>query len=400
MGLWSGRTRKVEIAEAFMQPVLTMLRRGGRLRNWGYSHIDVCYDDEGQALVDKWQAWVEQESFQRLAFRILQHDTSCSIALLVNPLISYTEVLLPFPSSDSQWSAPAPEQWKAAVLAHKTPSLDRPLSLAEYVNDPTSLDGVKSTVDTTIANSAFLSCAWSLSWELIQLSSLQKAGSRRWNGLLMVSRHDELLKLLNNFRLSADFSDPGNGELTLRLELVLMHLHVAFEQIQLFAGMEGPDQARIVYPTIQEWVGSERARIAAWHAGQIIRAARRLPSATIWGPAAIAVYHASLVLWVFGLLSKSPEQAGDCSGKTPVYLDGSEDTAVQRFTQLGSGSPCILDSLNADGQTTAYLSQPEKVMAVVVGIMVHNFRGVSQPRLVENLIQLIKGLQKAAKNYK
>ncbi|KAJ2903383.1 uncharacterized protein MKZ38_009960 [Zalerion maritima] len=402
MGVWSGRTRKVEIAEGLLQPILTMLRRNGKLRRWGYPKISVLHDDDGESLMAKWRTWVEQESFKRLSFRLLQHDTNCSMALLVNPLISYAEVLLPFPTSANLWAELTPGQWKAAILSHKIPNPDRPLSLAEYVDDPASLDANKLIVDTTIVSFAFLSCAWSLSWELIQLNSLQRAGSRRWNTLLMTSRHDEIQKLLNNFRLSADFSHPATGEVTMNLELIHMHLHMSFEDIQLFAGMEGPDQARIVYPMILEWVNSESARKAVSHGGQIIRAARLLPNAAIWGPAAIAVYHASLVLWVFGLLSESPELPGAWAGRTapPVYLDDREGIALQRFTQLSSGSPCIRDSSGSASQDAvvsdaAYLSQPDRVMAVVVGIMMQNHGELARPRLVNNLIQLMKGLQKA-----
>lgn len=411
---------------------MTMLRRDGRLRQSGYHRITVRDDDEGETLRDKWRSWVEQESFKRLCFRLLQHDTNSSMALLINPLISYAEVQLPFPDSADLWSAATPEEWKALFLSQQQdhPSPDRgALTLAEYVDDPARLDIHRSTVDNTVANFAFLSCAWSLSWEYIQLNSLQRSGSRRWNALLMASRHDEIIKLLNNFRIStADLSldpqlqpqpQPCSREVSMRLELILLHLHMPFEDMQLFAGMEGPEQARVVYPTMLEWARGEAARKAVWHAGQIVRAARLLRRGAIWGPAAIAVYHASLAFWVFGLLSEEGLSGGgggevdrDLGGwagqgrgpsQQPVYLDEAEGIALQRFTQLGSGNPCIHGPDHGDRRQpgvpvddAAYLSRPDRVMAAVMGIMRRNHEGMARPHLVDNLIQLMKGLQKAS----
>lgn len=398
-----------------------MLRRDGRLRRSGYHRITVRDDDEGEALRHKWRSWVEQESFKRLCFRLLQHDTDSSMALLINPLISYAEVQLPFPDSADLWSAGTPEEWKALVLAHQQDSSpDRgALTLAEYVDDPARLDAHRATVDTTIVSFAFLSCAWSLSWEYIQLKSLQRGGSRRWNALLMASRHDEILRLLNNFRISATAAlspdpnhhhlqpHPFSGEVYLQLEMILMHLHMPFEDMQVFAGMEGPEQARVVYPTMVEWAKGESARKAVWHAGQIVRAARMLPRGAIWGPAAIAVYHASLAFWVFGLLSEHGRgrtaQMRQREPQMPVYLDEGEGIALQRFTQLGSGDPCIRGAdqdgrrqTGAPGAEDAYLSRPDRVMAAVMDIMRRNHERMARPHLVDNLIQLMKGLQKAS----
>ena len=411
--MWSGRSRKVEIAESFLQPLLTMLRRNGKLRWSEYRKVTIHDEDVGEPLRAKWKAWVEQESFKRFCFRILQHDTSCSIALLTNPLISYAEVLLPFPDSADLWAASTAEEWKTALLSRpQNPSSEGVLTLARYLDDPSILDAYQSTVDITVVSFAFLSCAWSLSWELIQLRSLQRGGSSRWNALLLASRHDELLKLLDNFRISTDFShltQAYGGEITMRLELVHMHLHMPFEDLQLFAGMEGPEQARVVYPAILDWARSEAARKAVWHGGQIVQAARLLPKGSIWGPAAIAVYHASLAFWVFGLLSGDGARAQDTwapgrlPSQPPVYLDSSAGIALQRFTQLGSGKPCIRGCpsptdgmLHGDHVPVAYLSQPDTVMAAVISVMVQNHEGMARPHLVDNFIQLMKGLQKAS----
>ncbi|TKA80575.1 hypothetical protein B0A49_00627 [Cryomyces minteri] len=58
IGLWSGNSRKIEIAESFQQPLLTMLRRGGNLRRSNYPVLILQPEDEGQKLHEKWQAWI------------------------------------------------------------------------------------------------------------------------------------------------------------------------------------------------------------------------------------------------------------------------------------------------------------------------------------------------------
>lgn len=409
IGLWSGHSRKVEIAESCFQILLTMLRRDGRLRHPGRPGIIVRGDEEGDSLTLTWKAWVEHESFKRLSFRVLQHDTNCSMALLTSPLISYAEILLPFPDSVELWSAASAEQWKASYLSQANWNSEQGLVLANYLHDPEGFNSFRNTVDMPIVNFVFLSCAWALAWEYIQLNSLQRAaGSGHWNALLMASRQEEILKLLNGFRIRTDFHFPYAQETTMRLELILMHMHMPLEDVQLFAGMEGQEQARIVYPRIIDWVRSEAARKAIWHAGQIIRAARLLPKGRILGLLSVMVYHASLALWVYGLLSERSE-ATEAWGGFPaasrqshnVHLDEADSLALQRFTQLRCGSPCIQGLAEQDGQPVAavnivYLSQADKVMATVTEVLRRNHDGLSRPHLVDNLIKLISGLQKAS----
>lgn len=400
LGIWSGRSRHVEIAESFLQPVVTMLRRDARLRQSGYPRTVVPEDGSSHDMVRLWKDWVHHESFKRVTFRVLQHDTNTSMALLVNPLISYAEVQLPLPDSDDMWSASSVEHWKVAYrFAQNT---TRSLTVADVLDDPELLHCHGNVVDAVAVASAFLSCAWSLSWELIQLSSLQRARPARWNALLMTSRREELLKLLDHFRISMNTYMPSEEDIVMRLELILLHLHMPFEDLQVFAGMEGPEQARAVYPAILAWGRTESARKAVWYAGQIIRAAKALPETALQGPAAIMVYQASLSLWVYGLLlddayPNSTVGTGRLQHAQRVPLDGDESFAGQRFIQIGSGRPCIQEArcLRDQGESPGndiYLSQPDKIIAGVADILGANHVGSTRPHLVENLIQLMRGL--------
>ncbi|KAL1861351.1 hypothetical protein VTK73DRAFT_7126 [Phialemonium thermophilum] len=428
IGLWSGYSRKVEIAESFLQPVITMVRRDGRFRRSGYPRPHVPgRDEDGAALHDAWIAWVGEESFKRLAFRLLEHDANASISLLVNPLVSYAEVQLPLPDPSELWAAPSAAHWRDLVLAAPPNSTAaRPLTVADCLGDTESLHAFQSVIDAGAASFAFLSCVWRLTWEYSQLTALQRSGSggRSWNAFLLGSRHEEIVRILQNFRISSELPVAYAGEIAMRVDLHRMHLDVPFDEIQLFAGVDGLEQARHVYSTILEWVASESARRAVWHGGQILRSAQLLSPGHIWGVKAIMLYHASLVLWVYGLLCEAPDAghhrpapppppaaasgiisptSSSTAGAVPpgvVYIDGLEDIATQRFIQLGRGVPCIRasrdDVAQAEGGQDVPLTRPDRVMEVVVDVLHRNHGDMFRPHLVDNLIKLIGGLQKAS----
>ncbi|CAK7219772.1 hypothetical protein SBRCBS47491_003964 [Sporothrix bragantina] len=437
MALWSGRSRKVEIAESFFMPLLTMRRRDGCFGRSGRASSSssgvaaLSTDDFGQNLHDKWKAWIHQESVTRFAFRLLQHDTYSSMALLTTPLISYAEILLTFPAALELWSAPTPEQWKTLFLAQqqmsRPPTL--PATLPAFLENPDAFMTIhKGRIDMKVVCVAFLSCAWGLTWEYVQLSVLQRemsssssslfpssssssyaagsaggvtgASQRRWNAFVMGSRQDEILQLIQAFRTACANTDLSHPVMTMRTELVLMHTHTVLEQVQLFAGMEGPDQARAVHPVILEWVASESARKSLWHAGQILRAARQLARGLIGGPTAVMVYHAGLTLWIYGAVSQSLLSPTEASGGDDLFMDGPDTgIALQRFFARGHGRPCIggVDGVDGDDEIeTIPLCQPDRVMGVVSGIFRRNHDKTSRPHMVDSLVQLIDEIQRAS----
>ncbi|KAK3897625.1 hypothetical protein C8A05DRAFT_38811, partial [Staphylotrichum tortipilum] len=330
-GLWSGLSRKVEITESFLQASMTMFRRGARFRKSSYPTV---IPDSNQAPeqdeASKWHAWIQHESYKRTAFRLIQHDLNSSTYLMVNPLASYAELTLPLPCAPSLWNAPSPQHWRSLLTQH--PSLaHQPPSLPDYLDDLSIAN--PTTLDLPIAHDAFLFLAWSLAWECMQLTTLQHkhhhpktphnnppTSKQKWNPYLLPSRRDELLTLLSHFRVSlpplstpTTHRNPNTVQflVRMRLDLTLLHLHTPFEEVQIFAGIEGPEQARAAYPSVLEWAGSEAARKAVGCAGQVVRVAAEavanncgvgdaggMGKGTLQGPAAVVMYQASLVLWV------------------------------------------------------------------------------------------------------
>jgi hypothetical protein len=396
MGIWSGLPRKVEIAESFFHPVLTMMRRDGKFKRSTYPDTN-SGDTRTRVSRDEWLKWVEDESFKRLVFRMLSHDANTSMALLVNPSISYAEVLLPLPGNTDLWTAASPEQWSSLITVQDP---GEPLYVADIIDDPGILNNRAGSLDIYVAIHAVLACTWAMCWEYLQLSSLQRSRPRRWNVLVTEMRKDELLKLLGHLKLSLPSDELADPEVLMRLELTLLHLQMPFEDIQIFAGMEGPERARSVYPMIRDWVKSEAARHTICHAAQIVRIAKRLPKGVIRGPLAIMLYHASLAFWVYGLLSNHSSGISRAPSQN-VCIDDTDSIALQRFKGFGQGQPCIGWRSEVPGEDDVVisvpLSQPDRVMQTVMGIVRTNFSGLPIPHLTERLVQLMAELENSAK---
>ncbi|KAF2725225.1 hypothetical protein K431DRAFT_281177 [Polychaeton citri CBS 116435] len=396
IGLWSGDSRKMELAEGFQQVLITMARRGGLFRRGTYDRIVPFPEDQGEVLDRKWKQWVQQESRKRFALHLFRHDLEASVSLLNCPLLSYAELYLPLPESEALWHAPSAEAWKAMDMRRSTARHDRQPSLVDCIQDLDVLAVKDSFVDQRQASMAVLGAAWRMIWEYRQLDSTMKDHASQWcNGnLLMSSRHTELTKLLQCFRISS----VDDSKVTLILELLLMHLHMSLDDVHLFAGVEGEEEARRVYPSLVQWTRTHTARQALWHAGQVVRAARTLRQGLICDFAAIACYQASLAFWSYGIISRTTEPAPLHTSPTSAWLDGADDHGVQRWIINGKGNAAIKAYMGrppTEGQ--ALVSNPEEIVNAIVGTMRRNHNDARAPPLVGNLINIMEGLRKAAR---
>lgn len=191
---------------------------------------------------------------------------------------------------------------------------------------------------------------------------------------------------------------------TLFSEFAVMHLHVNFDSIQRFAGQFGESEARREYPRVRDWSLSKEARTSIWHAGQLLRAARLVLPFQLRGFDILAIYHAILVLWVFGLL-RCGEQHREEAASPPdsslgplVTLDGSEAESVKAFIIRGIGQPGLtLHSVGPAGENITVfckLASPRLVMDVGRQVFDNNFPRATDnlPPLVDNLRNLIREL--------
>ena len=397
IGLWSGDSRKMELAEGFQAVLVTMARRAGLFRRGTYERIVPLPEDQGEILQNKWRQWVKQESRKRFALHLFRHDLEASVSLLSSPLISYAELYLPLPESEQLWHSSTAERWKDTYIKGRSgPRWDRQPSLVDCIQDLDIIATQDLCVDQRQASMAVLGAAWRMIWEYRQLDSSMKDVNNQWsNGnLLMSSRHTELTKLLQCFRVSS----VEDAKVTLILELLLMHLHMSLDDVQLFAGVEGEEEARRVYPTLVQWTRTGTARQALWHAGQVVRAARNLRQGLICDFAAIAVYQASLAFWSYGIITRATETGPMLNTGINAWLDGSDDQGVQRWIINGKGNAAIRSHIGkAPSDISALVGNPDEVVLSLVMAMRANHNESRSPPLVDNLINIMEGLRKAAR---
>lgn len=219
--------------------------------------------------------------------------------------------------------------------------------------------------------------------------------------LLLSSRHQELVKELQHFRLvSSEWPELTPREHII-LNLLMMNLHVSMDDVQLFAGKEGEEQAQRIYPVLQQWASCAEGRSAAWCAGQILRHARHCPQGQLKDFYAVAVHHAALVLWTYGVIAKANRRQAPLPSQhslESVHLDGPDPMPVQRFISFGQGRPVIRGAAARDSGDESAIEEPRGAMEVAQEVLKLNLDPASEtlPPMVENLCFLIKQLGDAA----
>ncbi|KAL0938789.1 C6 transcription factor [Colletotrichum truncatum] len=407
IGLWSGNRRKMEIAECHLLIPITMMRYRGKFQRASYPLVEVSMSDEGEVLEKKWKTWCERESWKRLLFHCFVRDAQTSMTTLTNPSMSYSELTLPLPEAKELWFAKTAAEWKMHYLERTAGQNKRPPSIGDLFRDINLLATTRQRLDLQFAISIYLHGYWALILEYLQLCSVLR--TRTWlNNTggkcedVLRSRHAELCKDLQGFLLvTSDWHEMLSTQESLVLHLLMMNLHLSLNDLQLFSGKEGEDQARRVFGDLREWSQSAEARQALWHAGQVLRHAKMFPQGHLKDFYAVAVHHASLAVWTYGVVTrasgnKPTPQAG--YEQENVFLDGTESTVVHRFIGFNQGRPVILGPMSRAGAMEASVEDPKACMEVAQEILRANFRDSTDahPPIVENLCLLIKQLGHAA----
>ncbi|KAF3010521.1 hypothetical protein E8E14_009942 [Neopestalotiopsis sp. 37M] len=399
--LWSGNRRKMEIAECHLLVPTTMMRYRGKFQRSSYPLISVEASDEGDVLEEKWRRWHEMESWKRLVFHCYLRDAESSMSTLAPPTISYSELTLPLPEAKELWFARSAAEWKRQYLARSSGQGRRPPSLPDLIRDINLLTANYQRLDAQYAISIYLHCFWNLILEWRQLSSVHRLNSFATNfsagpHLLLNGRHQELCRALQTFQVvTSDWHASLSAQESLLLNLLMMNLHVSMDDLHLFAGKEGEEQARRVYPVLQQWSDSVDARRAIWHAGQILRQAKLFPNGHLKDFYAVCVHHAALAIWAFGVVVKATKhESTPMENQETVLVDGLESNQVQRYISFGPGRPSIR---TRDEQRTECIEEPKACMEIVEGIFRGNYsKGDMLPPIVENLCGLLRQLAGAA----
>jgi hypothetical protein len=406
IGFWSGDGRKTELCEAFMYPAITMQRRANRFRRYKYTFPAVSPDDEGEVLEQKWRAWIESEQWKRLVHHTSIGDAMNSLLFLAPPLITYSEVVLPIPDSQQLWSATNASDWKYLYLSQMPAAPDRLPSLHDCMIDITNVPKYARLLNDRFMIMGIIGNIWRKVWEYRQDYTLLK--DRQRPGSSSMAKENEVLQLIRNIRFGEDLSKPNNITSLLFLEIVTVHVHMSFDDVQLFTGLEGVDEARRIYPELVNWSQTSSARQAIWHAGQVLRIAKNGPKSTLIAISAVAVYQAALAFWTYGLmLHDAVHSRHNSTSQDPtiyIWLDELETDEKNRFIEQNIGIPVIrglYDANNPLSPPVATLDHPARVMDIILHVFRENWNlpGVAVPVLVENLIKLLTGLRAAAEKF-
>jgi len=448
-GVWSGFRRFTEIAASFLQPPVTMLAWSNAFTRPRYREIVPSPEDSSEVLEQKWREWAEQEAWKRLVFNFFLHDAQAMLVHMRSPLITPAQMKLPIPSSRDLWLASNAHAWRGVFLAQNPFDGGAAPSTIEMFSDPELFSGADHHTDKSLCR---LLVAHSMAHDVFEhrqeAQMLQHAGERRRRdkGMSHMSRLRDLyvlasdiiaVCLANRFRryddltafltsCEADHATPP--EIPFVLEFLMMTLHVSLDDIQLFAGREGEDEARRIFPQVRAWTRDSESRKAVWHAGQVFNHAKAFEKTRLRDFYAVAMYHATLVLWVWGMVtSGSSRQSGIATpvgttmpqhpppqiafttlkSQARVVLDGPESKISKAFVQLGHGTPGLLNAvrpanemLDARPSTTSEvfisLFDSRGVMTSAAGVLKGNFPHTkgSLPPLVANLSNLLDELGK------
>ena len=173
------------------------------------------------------------------------------------PLLSYAELTLPLPASESLWLAPSAAVWKARVLDGPLPSF-RP-SMRSILQEAGSISCLHASFDSRIARSVYIHGIASQVWEHCQQAVLLDEMSDPSSQLWSRSRKQKLQECLRN----AEFDLDSSSALTCVFQQFLqMYLHADLDTITRFAGRCGEEAAHRAYIALQPWSKSREARTA------------------------------------------------------------------------------------------------------------------------------------------
>ncbi|KFZ03966.1 hypothetical protein V502_10519 [Pseudogymnoascus sp. VKM F-4520 (FW-2644)] len=408
-GLWSGFQRQMELSESFGQTMVTMMRRGGIFGAAADTQSLIPHEsDTGQVLEAKWKKWTERESFKR-----------ASIVLQKSPLISVTEITFSLPASRSLFLAGSAIEWKLCFDKQRISTTQPSLQIIDVVHDLSIIGELHSEIDIglccTVAIHAFWCQIWAFreSWKFHAINKSRDSIHHLW----LVTQQRELYQQLEVFGQTMLSMQAPQAEQFIVVELLLMILHVSTEELQHFAGKYGEEAASVVLASLERWSGTEQARRAVWHAGQVFRWASLMPRTELRDFYAIAVYFASLALWTFGHLS-SPDTPNGLRGQNNHSSLESDSNSNCTFLAINSEDISGARSFIAGRQTTPVLvpvksklpfketesnnnalvrlDDPNMILQMAQDLYRSNFQVEGEPLplppLVENMANLMRDL--------
>jgi hypothetical protein len=138
-----------------LQPLVTALRRAGKLDRVGYGAIFPHASDDSETNECKWHRWVEQESYKRLVHHVFEHDIYSALTKVRAPLTSYAELSLPLPAARELWMAPSAGAWRSTYLDLTSFTSEMP-SLRDLLADCEKVRFLSKPADERLAKTMYL----------------------------------------------------------------------------------------------------------------------------------------------------------------------------------------------------------------------------------------------------
>jgi hypothetical protein len=406
VAFWSANTRKIEIAQSHSHVLVTTLRSPGHFQRRREVIIAPCDGDDDKSIEAKWLHWVEAESFKRLALHAMIQDSQVSYCLTTRPYVFFTELSLEIPYSLDLWQAQTAREWES-IWSQKQPEISQCLpSLQSCVHNPALLKNLKGCIDVELTTIAMVQSTWSIISDYRQLDLSFKSKDQAYESEESPAIgiwHQNIHTLLDHFSTNVSgIHDSISQEAFIVRELFRMSLVVNIEDLQLFAGRNGAEEAHQVYPLLKVWYRSWKSRQAIAHAAQIIRVANTAPFGRLRNFYVVGLYHCALCMWVYGICAIGCGQAseGDRNGtllREQIWLDSEDTAGIQRFVTTGHGDPFIrgfderqtggYSLFNSKGIMDMVLYGMEKTCCADLGFI---------PPIIENFGFLLKDLGSAA----
>ncbi|KAF2489321.1 hypothetical protein BU16DRAFT_496007 [Lophium mytilinum] len=384
LAFYSCVSRKIEMAEGYSMLGATILRRGKMLSKDAYVSPEEFLDIPALSLHQKWLRWAEKETQKRLVYFAMTLDAHTSITRRTKVLFSYAEMKTPLPSHGKLWEAETASSWFDILQQDVQVRLQQPPSLCKILRQP-QLSAVQlSITDMTPAAIIFFAGFWSLILEYQQMNAILP-GAQSSNDFVLNSRYAELISNLDSFKFNLVNLQVDCPEVLIAQELMSLHLNVPFYQLSDYAGMGTEEDAHSAMPYAHRWFESPKSRIALWHSGQIFRAARLLKPKKLADIHVLALYHATLTLWVWSLLQKA-QGSGIISNGDRVVLDGEESPMMLRFFKSYPAMP----GLTSEHGTFLQLDDPVMAPDLANAILEANWNLEPMPRTTEEVSRMLQ----------
>ncbi|KAF2667908.1 hypothetical protein BT63DRAFT_304624 [Microthyrium microscopicum] len=384
LALYSCVSRKMEMAEGYSMLGTTMLRHGKLLSEEAYSSPGKILAMPDLTIQQKWLMWAEQETQKRLGYFAMTLDAHNSIVRKTKTLFSYAELRAPLPSCKQLWEAETATSWLNILQQDVQMPIEQPLSLYKILRQPQLIAPQKFNIDMKSASIIYLAGLWSLISEYQQMICIIPSTQQN-NDFVMNSRHADLTSNLELFKIESANLGADFPEVLIQQELMSLHLNAPLYSLSYFVGMGSEVKAQKASPTAHQWFESPKSRVALWHCGQIFRAAWLFKPKKLAEIHVLALYQATLVLWVWALLRKAQGNL-TASSKERVMLDGEETLMTTKFLKSYPAEP----GLTSESGSFLSLDNPVIAPDIANAIIQKNWNSQQMPRTAEEASRMLQ----------